>query len=333
MQGKRRTSSGVKDIRRVFLLAFAMLFLLELALAAIVLRYDKSQNDILLDQRMLFRVREVLTESHKKSQTLAILAAQAVATGDTGLIKSHEELAKPLKIASPAADKSAVKEELNYLDDVRTVMDLLRRKASAFQGDDFYSLNRALEDSAMLLKTDRRALNALKGLFQDDSGEFTLKGAPDATLAKELLQNPDYLKNRSRVDEQFSAFLAAVEVRLFASLEENFQESHFYSNFVQSTLAVLIVVTPFFGWALYHKVSPPLLAFKTQTRKMNDELARVQGELSAALLANEVYKQQREQTQSRPLDAKEPSKDFPSTDAPGDEFDKSILNDFLTRLP
>ncbi|MES2152564.1 MAG: methyl-accepting chemotaxis protein [Pseudomonadota bacterium] len=103
-------------------------------------------------------------------------------------------------VASPSPDGPAVALE-----------DLMRK--AGFSDAEFAKLKQAQANSDALVKTEVTAMNAVKGLFDDGSGKFTRKGEPDLELARKIMHDTDYHKNKARIMEPVNEFLAMLDGR------------------------------------------------------------------------------------------------------------------------
>ncbi|MGH8684534.1 MAG: response regulator, partial [Nitrosospira sp.] len=69
---------------------------------------------------------------------------------------------------------------------------LARMKGFGFTAAEFAKLEEAENNSNRLVQSERKAFNAMKGLFQDSSGHFDVEGAPDPELARRILHDESY---------------------------------------------------------------------------------------------------------------------------------------------
>src|SRR5205823_986132 len=68
-----------------------------------------------------------------------------------------------------------------------------------FTDAELATLSSAQEYSDALVQTERIAINAAKGLFDDGTGNFTVKRAPDQALAMKLMNDEAYQDNKARI--------------------------------------------------------------------------------------------------------------------------------------
>jgi len=80
--------------------------------------------------------------------------------------------------------------------DATSMLDLLEQQG--FSGEELSRLRQAEKASSRLAIIEQQAMNAVKGVFRDDNGEFTIFGDTDQQLASELLYGEAY--NRAKAD-------------------------------------------------------------------------------------------------------------------------------------
>jgi hypothetical protein len=106
--------------------------------------------------------------------------------------------------------------------------------------------------------------------------------------AKLLSTGPPYngeQKNlREKTDNGLSTFIAAIDIRLFASMQEFRREVEFLEMTLWGLIPLLILSTVGFGFLLLSKVMQPLVYLKKQSRKLTDNLTNLQNELRVAQL-------------------------------------------------
>jgi hypothetical protein len=111
--------------------------------------------------------------------------------------------------------------------------------------------------------------------------------------------NADQKALREKTENGLSGFIAAIDIRLFASMQEFRREVEFLEMVAWGLVPLLILTTAAFGILLLSKVMEPLTHLKKQARKLTDNIITLQNELRA--------------TQKQPAPAAEPA---PETQTP-----------------
>jgi len=138
------------------------------------------------------------------------------------------------------------------------------------------SATQATEAIALLQKLARPSLAFPAADF--DRLEDTL-----SNNLKLLSLSPPYTADQKALMEKtethLSAFIAAIDIRLFASMQEFRREVEFLEMTVWGLLPLLILSTAAFGFLLHAKVMEPLVHLKKQSRKLTESIVNLQKEL------------------------------------------------------
>lgn len=84
---------------------------------------------------------------------------------------------------------------------------------AGFTKAEFAKLQEAEENSNLLVKLEIKAMNAVKGIFQDESGNYTKRAEPDLKLAKKLFYGEAYHKETAKIMSLIDEFVWMVEER------------------------------------------------------------------------------------------------------------------------
>lgn len=101
-------------------------------------------------------------------------------------------------------------------------------------------------------------------------------------LAASPPYNADQKALREKTDNGLSGFIAAIDIRLFASMQEFRREVEFLEMVAWGLIPLLILSTAAFGVLLLSKVMEPLTHLKKQARKLTDNIITLQNELRVA---------------------------------------------------
>jgi sigma-B regulation protein RsbU (phosphoserine phosphatase) len=83
-----------------------------------------------------------------------------------------------------------------------------------FTSDEFALLDRAKDLSDDLVALEERAMHAVKGLFPDATGAFSIRGEPDLALARDLLHGPEYHEAKASIMAPIDEFVHRVDARV-----------------------------------------------------------------------------------------------------------------------
>jgi len=82
-----------------------------------------------------------------------------------------------------------------------------------FSAEEFALLDRAKGLSDDLVALEARAMHAVKGLFPDSTGAFSVRGEPDPELARQLLHGQEYHEAKASIMAPIDEFLVTVDAR------------------------------------------------------------------------------------------------------------------------
>lgn len=82
-----------------------------------------------------------------------------------------------------------------------------------FSEKEFELLSQAQRNSDALVAMEVKAMNAVKGLFADSNGNYTVRGMPDREMAVQLLHSDDYHREKAKIMEPIEQFFSMLENR------------------------------------------------------------------------------------------------------------------------
>ena len=209
---------------------FAAIFLLSLALSIVSLlalfRVATKQAEANQVTETRFQSYLLADELRQSSDDLTRLARTYVVTGDARYEQQYLDI---LDIRNGKKPRPAHYERI-YWDFVAAGMPVpastgpsvplaeLMRKAG-FSEQEFAKLQEAQANSDGLVKTEVIAMNAVKGLFDDGSGNFTRKGPPDLEMARAIMHDAQYHSNKAKIMQPVNEFLTLLDQRTSAAVQ------------------------------------------------------------------------------------------------------------------
>lgn len=88
-----------------------------------------------------------------------------------------------------------------------------RMIAQGFTLEEFALLERAENESNALAKLEIEAMNAREGLYDNGTGEYTVKGTPNPELARRIVFGESYLEQKKKIMAPLQEFFEQVELR------------------------------------------------------------------------------------------------------------------------
>ena len=93
-------------------------------------------------------------------------------------------------------------------------------REAGFSEMEFAKLREAQDNSDALVATEVIAMNAVKGLFDDGTGAFSVAGEPDLELARNLMHGPDYHTFKAAIMGPLDEFFVLLDERTSAEVAE-----------------------------------------------------------------------------------------------------------------
>lgn len=213
-------STRTGKIRRRGQVAAALAVLAALATVAATYWLNRVAHELNEVQQARLQSYLLADELRQSSDDLTRLARTYVVTGDA---KYEAEYLDILAIRNGEKERPADYHRI-YWDlhaagrpvsagsgVTRALTDLMRDLG--FTEDEFALLKQAQANSDGLVALEVRAMNAVKGVFADAQGAYTVQAAPDMALARELLHSPTYHGYKADIMTPVNQFLAAMEGR------------------------------------------------------------------------------------------------------------------------
>jgi methyl-accepting chemotaxis protein len=127
-----------------------------------------------------------------------------------------------------------------------------------FTAEELDKLKLSKANSDRLVKLETRAMNAVKGRFQDPGGAYSVTGAPDLVLARELLFSQEYQNGKAEVMKPVDEFFGLMEGRTAAAVASARQLSTAAAVALGLLVAGMVVTILFTAVTLLRRVLRPL---------------------------------------------------------------------------
>ncbi len=148
-------------------------------------------------------------------------------------------------------------------------------KEQGFTEAEFAKLNEAQANSDGLVKIETIAMNAVKGLMDDGTGNYTQKGEPNLELARQLMHSKDYHLEKAKIMKPIDEFFAMLDQRTGDEVQVLVQQSYrlFYALLAAVGLAILTLTC--LCISIFSRVVKPI-------KRVMGELSNTSYELGAA---------------------------------------------------
>lgn len=129
---------------------------------------------------------------------------------------------------------------------------------AGFTKQEFDYLSQAQANSDGLVQLEVRAMNAVKGLFADANGDYTITAEPDPKLARELVHSKEYHQFKADIMEPVNLFLAELETRFLTSIAGLEQEKWYAQMGLIAAVSLLFIAAVFNSIFTSRRVLTPL---------------------------------------------------------------------------
>jgi PAS domain S-box-containing protein len=176
---------------------------------------------------------------------------------------------------------------------LRTLM-----KEAGFPEEELELLYKSQKESDDLTYLETKAMNAIKGIFQDKNGNYTIKKEPDFALARQIMHGEQYHKAKIAIMKPLNEFYKAFETRTQTKVNEAHETVKKMETYLSLAVLFLIIlfVFSFFFIILYRIIHPVQMLnkgmLKLAKNDMNIDLPQkvFMDEVSEMIGAVEVFK-------------------------------------------
>ncbi len=217
-----------------------ILLLISLGIFIVLLLWFYRQMNFSQKQRFLSYV--VADELRQSSDDLTRMVRTYVMTNNPKFENMYWDILKirngqkprPVRYESIYWDFMAYKNEKPRADGEKIAL-LQMMKDLDFMKEELTKLNQALSYSNDLVRTEMKAMQAMKGIYPDKNGEFTVKGEPNYEYARSILYDEEYHKNKMHIMTSIDEVFMMVNARTEASVNRN--------KIITTILIILVVLT------------------------------------------------------------------------------------------
>ena len=239
-------------IKNLFLALLAALTLLLCLVLLSVISLKSASDEVARSADLRYRSYLLADELRQSSDDLTRLARTYAVTGDAKYEKQYFDI---LDIRNGKKPRPEHYERI-YWDFVAAGIDKPQpdgataslqalMKEAGFSEQEFAKLKEAQNNSDALVKNETIAMNAVKGLFDDGTGQFTKKGDPDLELARKLTHDENYHKYKAQIMKPVDEFLELLDKRTSAAVEQAKQDKtrmqYWVTGLVLFSIAFLVV--------------------------------------------------------------------------------------------
>jgi len=213
--------------KKGILLSLGALSVLAVGSFMVVASMVRNDNRIAEAQNRRFLSYQLADELRQSSDDLTRMARTYVATGDPRFEEYFNRILdirdgrepRPVGYHGVYWDFVSATGERPRPDGEPAALASLMREVG-FTDEEFELLDQAKDLSDDLVYLEERAMYAVKGLFPDSTGAFSIRAAPDAELARDLLHGTEYHEGKASILTPIDEFIGRVDRRTAASIDD-----------------------------------------------------------------------------------------------------------------
>ncbi|MGE5432328.1 MAG: HAMP domain-containing protein, partial [Syntrophomonadaceae bacterium] len=243
------------SIKKMFLIIYTVTVLAILGLCVATVLMLNAQKALNESQEIRYKSYQVANELSQNSQNLTRLARTYVVTGDEKYEKQYWELVDISDGKKPRKDG-------------RTISFAQMMKELHFTDEEFAKIQGSKEKSQELVKTEEKAMNAVKGLYPDPNGNYTVHGTPDPEMARRILHDDNYHRQVSIILEPINDFFKMLDERTQNEVNSHIADSYFYLYLIGAIIMILLVTQIINFFIIRKKVNKPIDALSNATGKI-----------------------------------------------------------------
>ncbi|MCP5105692.1 MAG: methyl-accepting chemotaxis protein, partial [bacterium] len=141
-------------------------------------------------------------------------------------------------------------------------------KQLGFTNEEFRKLEKAKANSDKLVHMEVKAMNAVKGIFANKAGKFTIKKEPDPTMARNLVHSIQYHQEKAKIMKPINEFFELLDQRTKENVDVYKKRSTTYLTFLISFIMLLIIATILCYFIINKQVSQPLTLLHQELLKL-----------------------------------------------------------------
>lgn len=307
------------------LFASAIILLLIL-MGLIVLKALRIQEEVILSEQKRFRSLLIATELFQSSEDMTRMARSYVSTGNQIYEKRYFDILDIRNGKLPRPQNYAVtywhlagvgKGSAMAPGETVELEELMRREG--FTEEEFALLRESQNNSDHLVNMEKKAFAAMKGLYDDGRGNFTVLRAPSRNYAISLLFSKEYDDEKAAIMAPLQKFMDVLEKRTKADLNFRTSELRQYILLAMVFVILTVIIVFFMVFHAFQKILYPLERLRKQIAKIASgnyaarcdiDSANEIGELStyfnnmAGFLENDIKKREQAQQSLRESEEK-----------------------------
>ncbi|MBU0925838.1 response regulator [bacterium] len=242
-------------LKRLFMLLFIFNTVSFISVAIVINKYQKATIKLEDAYNMQYKSLILADELRQSSDDLTRMARTYVITGNAMFEEQYKtvlgirngEIPRPKRYNGIFWDFLTLNDSQALLDGEKIPLRQLMKNAN-FPESELNLLFISQNESDDLTNLEHKAMNAVKGIFQDEKGDYTVQGLPDFALARDIMHSDEYHEAKIRIMKPLDNFYKAFENRTKQKVIEarlTVQEQEFNVNVIVLFSIILFLLSFF----------------------------------------------------------------------------------------
>ncbi|UTJ07449.1 ATP-binding protein [Arcobacter roscoffensis] len=291
-------------LKKLFMLLFIFNTVAFISMAIVINKYQKATIDLEDAYEMQYKSLILAHELRQSSDDLTRMARTYVITGNPMFEQQYKTVLdirnglkpRPKRYNGIFWDFLTIDGSKAKLDGKKVPLRELMKEAN-FPDEELNLLFTSQNESDELTRLEHKAMNAVKGIFEDKNGNYTIKEEPNFTLARQIMHSKEYHEAKIRIMKPLDTFYRAFENRTKQKVIEaaNVVKQQELNVNVIVVLSILIFLTSFFI-ILFRIVYPLDLLRKIMLRLSQNDMSveleknKYEDEIGDMIGAVEIFK-------------------------------------------
>ena len=234
------------NLKKLFLILFGIQILLVTCLGVLTFILFRNQSNLNKSQDVHFRSTQLADELRQSSDDLTRMARAYVATGNPEFESEYWAVLdiRKGKIPRPTYYNriywdfiSGSGQKPRPDGETISLRDLMIREG--FTKAELEKMTEAQNNSDGLVKTENVAMHAVKGLFDDGTGSFTIKRKPDREMANRIMNDEAFYRNKAGIMKPIDEFYLMIEKRTAGDVDAYAKDSNYL---IWGIMAIIIII-------------------------------------------------------------------------------------------
>ena len=213
-------------IQNTFKIFFSIIIICLMILSIPVFYMLQNQFELQKDHRIRYKSLVIANELRKSSDELTRYCRTYVVTNDSIWEQRYWEVLDIRNGKRPRPDGRTI-----------ALQDSMRKLG--FTKEEFDKLKEAEKNSNELVWTEKIAFNAMKGLFIDEVGNFSIRNKPNKQFSNRIMFDEKYHADKVRIMDPIDEFFELFEKRTFDKVQKTTQISYWFLGIIIWLVALI----------------------------------------------------------------------------------------------